>query len=419
MVSNLNTNILRILAALALVANIFLWAIQFPLFGFNGIGVNFLLSAPLALGVTILPLVVKKRLAMLLGLLLLHTLLVSLLGSFSAKAFGTVVAIGLFVSGICVALHFAFQDNFLKVRKLILLLLFVQLFLHGLEFADLYDPSANWNRPHYLFGFNVPTGFFAEPSHVGLSLGPLIFLWFSPSALNKRIAKLAATSVALSLSTTGVMVVVMIILAFSLRSNDFSSVVNRIIFALIAIGAIYIVLTTESFTEINARVVSLVNIFTSEAGESVNLSSLIYMNGANMAAEGFLDFIGAGAGQMLLYYPDAPYSFLIEAINNGEALNRNDGGSTGFKLLAEFGVFAFVFLIHYVLFVVRLLRVEKDPLIITLSMYLLITLIRGASYFDHAVGISIGLLMFAPQLLDRATTARDRSFVPVRMAGSQ
>lgn len=400
--SKQNINVLPMLAALALTANIFLWQFQFPLFGFDGIGINFMLSAPLAFGFTMLPPVVKQRFGVLLGLLLLHALLVFLFGALSARAVGTIIAIGLFVSGICVALRLALRDNFLATRKLILLLLYAQLFLHSFEFAGLYDPSTNWSRPHYLFGFDVPTGFFTEASHVGLCLGPLMFLWFSPSALNKRIALLAGTSVMLSLSTTGVVVVVFISLAFLLRSSDVSTVMKRMILALSAGVVIYIVLTTESFTEINERVVSLANIITGEAGDNINLSSLIYMNGANMALEGLRDIVGAGAGQMLLYYPDAPYSFLIEVINRGEALNRNDGGSTAFKLFAEFGVFALVFVIYYVLFVVRLLRQEKDPLIIILSMYLLITMVRGASYFDDAVGISVGLLMFAPVLLSRA-----------------
>jgi len=399
-------NGLPFMAALVLVANIFLWPFQFPLFGFDGIGINFLLSVPMALGFGMLPSAVKKRLAILLALLLLHTLLVFVFGSISGRAVGTVFAIALFVAGICTSLHFGLQDNFIRFRKLVLLFLYAQLLLHGLEFAGLYDPSINWSRPHYLFGFDVPTGFFTEASHVGLCLGPLMFLWFSPSALNKRIALLAGISVMLSLSTTGVVVVVFISLAFMLRSSDVSHVLKRVILAVSAAGVVYIVLTTESFTEINERVISLANIVTGETGDSLNLSSLIYMNGANMAAAGLQDVIGAGAGQMLLYYPDAPYSFLIEAINSGEALNRNDGGSTAFKLVAEFGVFAVVFIGYYFMFAIRLLRQEQDPTTIILSMYLLITMIRGASYFDDAVGISVGLLMFAPVLVARARKAR-------------
>jgi hypothetical protein len=382
--------------------------VQFPLLGFDGVGVNFLFTLPLALGYFSLPGIVRQRLALFGAALLLHTLIVLLAGTFSFKTFGMAAALTLFVVGICVALQVGMHDKFLAFRRFILFFLFLQLCIHGLELTNVYDPNVNWSRPHYLFGFDVPTGLFTEASHVGLCLGPLMFLWFSRSALNRRIALFAAVSVMLSLSTTGVVVVVFISLAFMLRSSDVSMAMKRVILAISAGSVVYIVLTTESFTEINERVISLANMVTGETGDSLNLSSLIYMNGANMAAEGLRDVIGAGAGQMLLYYPDAPYSFLIEVINSGEALNRNDGGSTAFKLVAEFGVFAIVFAFYYIVFVFRLLRQVQDPFIIILSMYFLVTMIRGASYFDDAVGISAGLLMFAPVLAVRARKAREQ-----------
>ena len=281
------------------------------------------------------------------------------------------------------------------------------MFIHVLEFAGIYDPNPNWSRVHYFFGFTVPTGFYTEASHVGLCLAPLAFLWFSPSRLNKQIALLAGLSVLLSLSTTGLTVVVFISLLFLLRSTEISSGAKKLVLSAFAVVMIYVALTAESFSGINERLLSLSNIISGDTDGPQNLSALIYMNGADMAMQGLKDIVGAGAGQMLLYYPTAPYSYFIEIINNGVALNRDDGGSTMLKLLAEFGVFGLAFVLYYLVFVLRVLRSRLDYVVTILSLYFLVTMIRGAAYFDGPLVVSVALFICAPLYISKAENPRE------------
>ncbi|WP_262690026.1 hypothetical protein [Kordiimonas aestuarii] len=397
------------LCSFMLAADIFLWPIQFPLLGFAGVGLNFILALPLVAGISILPAVVSRRLALFIGALLLHMVLVFLVWGVSGRTLGMVFALSLYLAGTCVALHVCFQDNFLRFRKIVFLFLCAQLFLHGLELAGLYDPNPNWSREHYLFGFPVPTGFFTEASHVGLCLGPLMFWWFSKSGLNKRISLLAGISVMLSLSTTGLTVVVFISLMFLLRSSEISTATKKAVFSIFALLISYMVFTADSFSEINERLLSLTSILAGDTGGPQNLSALIYMNGVDMAGQGLSDVVGAGAGQMLLYYPDAAYSYLIEIINSGAALNRDDGGSTMLKLLAEFGFFGLIFAIYYGLFLFKVLRSRLSYVTTILALYFLVTMIRGAGYFDGPIVISVALFLYAPILFARPRSAPDES----------
>ncbi|TNE61448.1 MAG: hypothetical protein EP335_15810 [Alphaproteobacteria bacterium] len=360
-----------------------------------------MIAVPLVLGVRELPAIVLRRLSVLMLFLVLHTLVVTVALPVSARAFSTVLALAIYITAMCVALNVCLRDDFLLLRKVILIFLCLQIFLHVLELAGIYDPNANWTRQHYLFGFAVPTGFFREASHVGMSLAPLIFLWRTPSRLNRQIAALAALSVGLSLSTTGLSIIVAMSLVFMFRSNQVSSRFKKAAALVLAAFVPFLVLSADSLPEVTERFMSLSRIIAGEADGSENMSSLIYMNGASMALAGLNDIVGAGAGQMLRYYADAPYTILIELINSGEMMNRDDGGSTVFKLLAEFGYFGLVFLGFYLAFVVRMVRKGLDPLVTILAMYFMITMIRGASYFDAPICVSVALYLFSPLLFER------------------
>jgi hypothetical protein len=162
------------------------------------------------------------------------------------------------------------------------------------------------------------------------------------------------------------------------------------------------------------------------SADSSNLSTLAFMQGWQNAYLNFRETNGLGVGfqQFGIAGSIGDFSEKIASLM-GNYMNLLDGGTTGSKLVGEFGVMGLLILIAYVTVVVRAVRfirrsqfqalADRDPrriffsaLVVTYSFELFI---RGIGYFSPG-----GLLMLTALLALRRSATEGRLGYPTQPA---
>jgi hypothetical protein len=144
---------------------------------------------------------------------------------------------------------------------------------------------------------------------------------------------------------------------------------------------------------INDRVVSIFKYFQSGTLQGiVNISSLVYIKGFQMASHALLYYpIGVGFLNMGVLNEYSSVSQLNELLFT---LNKDDGSSILFKILTEFGILGLLFFSGSLHRLIKLSRNNGDIYEQAFLFSFVAASVRGASYFDGPLIIGISIYVF-------------------------
>lgn len=127
----------------------------------------------------------------------------------------------------------------------------------------------------------------------------------------------------------------------------------------------------------------------------VSITSQVFINGAQVAADTFLNkrFFGYGINNYEKGFEESlskRQGFYY--INDVKFINKNDGSSTALKAIVEFGIFAFIIPIYLIYFLIN----KKIPINNKLFFFSIILSqsLRGAGYFNGGFITSMILIIY-------------------------
>ncbi len=224
---------------------------------------------------------------------------------------------------------------------------------------------------------------FAEASHYALFFGPLSLLIYILTT-NKflRISILIFLMMfSFLFPNTTILIYLFLIMFLHLRFN-----IKSVIFFIL----IFILISNNAY--VSDRI-----FFLSEES-SHNLSSLVYLQGIQDAYNSLIQTYGLGLGFQQMGTQDSSEAGLLiqQLINNDVGLNRQDGGFTAAKIIAEFGVLGlFLLLVYFMkfkkafnylrknLFYKRENNIKEIIANVFIYAYFIELFIRGVGYFSQ------------------------------------
>lgn len=289
--------------------------------------------------------------------------------------------------------------KFLKLFLLLQLLLMIgQLLLWSMGYR------ITWHMATFAYihdGLPRPCGFFLEPSNLGFSLSPFLYIlfvnfkkfvkWFGYSSIF-----ILATIFFLSFSTTffGALVLSFIYKGISLtnRLNN-KNVLKK--FMIFLIGIISIFFLAQSVRPIAIRLNQV--IFRIEGREKINgkinMSSAVFLKGFEMAKKALESYpIGVGIDNLQFLNK---FTHIAKLGGNYFKENKDSGGSVLWKIIGEFGYFGlfiafgtFSFMIYRVL---KDKKNERNILIEAFMFALIVSFLRSPGYTNGVdiIGLSI------------------------------
>lgn len=251
---------------------------------------------------------------------------------------------------------------------------------------------------YYLLNIPRVTGIFAEPSHVAFSLSPFIYLLFCyPKLANKWLGKGGILCLSLILllcpSTTmiGVIYIALVFKQIQSTKTVWSAVSSAFVF--LSVGSI-LVFAIVNMPEVNIRVADLFNVIvgSSRIWENINLTSLVYIKGAEMALAGLLHYpLGVGLQNIQILNDYSVASSVSELMYR---LNSMDASSIAFKLIGEYGYLGVLIVILTFANCIKSVRSFdfKNVLFGFFLFGMIISFLRGGSYFDGVPIIALTIL---------------------------
>ena len=227
---------------------------------------------------------------------------------------------------------------------------------------------------------------FSEASHYALFLGPfsIVLYILSTSKILKLTVILVLILVGILFPNTTILMyaflIFMLYIKLSLK-NIFFIILGGIIF-------FNIILTNKYFSE---------RIFFWNEQSSKNLSSLVYLQGVQDAYYSLKSTNGFGIGfqQLGTQKPSEAGIILQQLMDNENGLNRQDGGFTSAKIIAEMGYLGFLLLfIYFILlkksfiYILNYLDNKERNIKLVIAYgfiyaYLIELFVRGAGYFTQ------------------------------------
>lgn len=240
--------------------------------------------------------------------------------------------------------------------------------------------------------FLRPSGLFSEPSHLALSMAPVLAsLIVSAQRRNQLFGWLGTLLLYVLSASATLFVLVAICLLFVTLGKPSARGGARTLLRVLAVATLSILLVAvspyrDAFVE---RVLGL-----GDVSLSANMSSLIYLHGWESALGNFDQTSGFGLGinRMGCFpRPVTSATEILEFFDLGDS-NYNDGSFTFSKLLSEFGVLAVVWQLGVLVFMFRAIGKVRaaDPQTYTWHAFLLGCVavmslgafIRGTGYFS-------------------------------------
>ncbi len=219
---------------------------------------------------------------------------------------------------------------------------------------------------------------FTEPSHYAIVFMPFLFYVVFKSG------RLASTFY------------IFLSLALALQIKSLTLLVGTIIVIIITNGKkLWSILSITLFLVVMQLTFGL-NYFSERLNfttDNNNLSTLVFISGWERAYLSIIDTYGLGLGfqQLGIVGPEGQVMGTIKFILDGVALNINDGGSLGSKIIAETGLFGFLLLLLYLNFLVivvnRLVyrKILGPKNVFFHGVYLIFSIelfVRGMGYFS-------------------------------------
>ena len=266
--------------------------------------------------------------------------------------------------------------------------------------------ALGWDVMSLLLGAstNRPSGLYLEPSHFALFVMPLWLIAFQCIHYRPWLYLFLALFIGLCFSLT---LVIFLTCAYGVKLYLYSNKDSLFIYGLgyrltfslgLAILAyeisdqIYIGnITIQEY--IGSRLSGLLN-----PAETNNLSSLVVLQGLEMARISFVESFGLGVGLGNLgispqIIDQSEYRRIINILISGEDLNLRDGGILINKLIGELGVFSLLVPIMLIQYLRKITTLHEDGMIKYHSAFaslLICTLFgRALSYFSAPLCLAI------------------------------
>lgn len=392
--SKVQDKIYPVLGAVVVSSAIFLWPLEIGLPHYD-VGINVYLAI-IALAVYT-PYIVRDFNPfplMLSGVFILHQLIWMLINGFDFRSILMCTVFIIYFYGIYYSLFFCFKDNFFLLKETILVFLTAQLCLQALQIFGLFSFYNFDTVRQYVFGSIGATGFYGEGSHAALSLVPLMFLKDSRGRHLNVYSILAGLSLFLGISSTAVLGSLLLFVLLILKVNSGRRIALA---ALVIVGLLTVVVVggqifhLAPFSQLAARIWGIFQILGGESGPSVNLSSLVYANGVDMAWSGLKDIFGSGLGHFNIYFADSIARTAIEQIVSGP-LNKDDGSVVLLKMIGEMGLFGLAIVVYFVFSSLAIITKYGDCILSVIASFLIMAGIRSAGYFHGPYILSFALV---------------------------
>lgn len=228
---------------------------------------------------------------------------------------------------------------------------------------------------------------FSEASHYALFFGPfsIAFHILTQNKFIKLFIILFLLFAGVLFPNTTILVYAFLIFLCYIKFNTKSIV----LFSIGSIIFIYLIYNNEYFYQ---------HVFFASEQSSSNLSSLVYLQGVQDAYFSFVSTYGFGLGfqQLGTQQPSEAGLTIQYLMGNNTGLNRQDGGFTAAKIIAELGYFGFFLLSLFFVAVKKAHRylsfyanseVVNPALVVSYSFiyaYLVELFVRGAGYFTQS-----------------------------------
>ena len=257
----------------------------------------------------------------------------------------------------------------------------------------------------HLLSSGQNSGTYYEPSHVAMYLIPFIAYRLLMSARDFLSWITIVVILLATPSSTFLIGLVGINVLWLIKNQPWSHSAGKLQMLFIVVIILIMVLLADTTETLNR----LIGIFGStQTVETINLSSMVWLNGWSQAYEHFIATRGLGVGFNQMgcghFQSVGRYSsFMLSTV--GTVLNFNDGSFMAAKLISEFGLFGFLLIVIFVYLSVKAifsLKMVSDDFhnhSITLARAVggmcLISLlfVRSAGYFQLPVILTISLLI--------------------------
>jgi len=250
---------------------------------------------------------------------------------------------------------------------------------------------------HYLLNIPRVSGIFIEPSLVAFSLSPFIYLALCRWRLAvKWLGKIGLTSLGLTFvlcpSFTIIAIVAFALLLRQIQNRSLRSVLFST-FVLLLAGSL-LILAIHHIPAVSSRVYGVASLLsgTQYVNINTNFSVLMFLKGWQMALGGLQNyFLGVG---FLNFQILNEYSFVSLFSNLAWELNAMGGTSVAFKLIGEFGYIGVLIILFSLISFAKNIREDdyKKTLGTILLFGLIISFVRGASYFDGVPVLAFAVL---------------------------
>lgn len=256
---------------------------------------------------------------------------------------------------------------------------------------------------HFFLPIKSYSGFFSEPSHVGMFVAPFIFMFIFDNRTYRRYLGRTGTIsllgiVLLCSSTTEFAAIALAVAALVCKQASHGKFLNLLVVGLTAaaLGA-----AALSIRKVAARVVGLIaaKSLLSATNSEAALSILAFFKGAEMARYALLHMpLGVAFLDMAALNVHSRVNDISKLLHD---INSSDGSSIFFKGICEFGYLFLVFVAIAVFKnVVHIGRYNRnDPralqnlLFLGLEFSIFTIFIRSGSYFQSIVPIAIAALL--------------------------
>ncbi|MFC1545934.1 hypothetical protein ACFL4I_00765 [Pseudomonadota bacterium] len=282
--------------------------------------------------------------------------------------------------------------------KIFSVLLLFQLVVMIFQLAAWYAGDYENQFAHYLLNIPRVSGIFSEPSQVAMSLSPFICLFICFRKLSTRwLGKIGLISLLaiflLCPSTTMIGVIGLALIFKQIQSLKSIRQVIMSTFVFLAVGSL-IAFSVINIPDVNIRIMALLNVISgsSEISENINMTSLVYIKGAEMAWASLLHYpLGVGLLNLQVLNDFSVVSSISEQMYNQ---NTMDGGSIAFKLIGEYGYIGLLIVILIFVTCMNSIRCSDfNNILFGIMLFgIIATFLRGASYFDGVPIIALTIL---------------------------
>lgn len=299
--------------------------------------------------------------------------------------------------------------------KLQLSVQIIQLILIHIGFGSIMPHTTS---PQYI-NDKIPrvSGFFYEPSSIGFSLSPFIYIlvqdykkfikWFRYESIFVIIMILF-----LSFSTTFIGVIFLSI-GFKIISVFRHIKLRNIVITLIT-GVLLVNLAMTN-PQIYVRINQVYLRFTGQEiiSSKINYSSGVFIKGFEMAKIALKKYpLGVGMENMQVLNK---YTKVAQLGGLFEKLNTHNGGSILFKIISEFGYLGLIIAIYALLYLIKYsLKKDKNPYNLLIGSFVfgfISTFIRGPSYTAGVPILGLSVLFWV--ILDNLKKYSSPSYVKI------